>query len=92
MTLNIASPLKTAVRVFVALFVAIFLSLSGSAQVCSIAARGPVWPHWADFVCGHNVGVFWLLSAPPLFIFILYLAGRPTSRPPAPSDTHHSCR
>jgi hypothetical protein len=72
----IPGPLKTLIRVVVAMFGTIFGSLAGSVQVCTYAARQPVLPHWADFICGPNVWVFWLVSAPLLCVLIVLLLGK----------------
>lgn len=64
---------KTLIRVAVAIFGALFGSLAASVQICTSALHRAVWPHWADFVCGHNVGFFWLFSAPILFVLVSLL-------------------
>jgi hypothetical protein len=68
--------MKTFVRLIAALFGASFGSLAASVQVCTGATHDATWPRWADFLCGHNVWVFWLLSAPVLFTSIFWLLGK----------------
>src|SRR5215467_5313959 len=72
--------MKVLIRVGVALFGAMFGSLAASVSTCSYAASRSPWLRWADFVCGHNVWVFWLLSALPLFVLFTVLLGRHAKR------------
>jgi hypothetical protein len=74
--LHLPKWLKALVRLIAAFFGAIVGSLAGSVQVCAGAADDAAWPRWADFLCAHNVWVFWLLSAPILFTLILLLLGK----------------
>jgi hypothetical protein len=67
--------MKVLIRVGVALFGALFGSLAASVSTCTFAATRSSWPHWADYVCGHNVWAFWLLTAPPLFALFAVLLG-----------------
>jgi hypothetical protein len=64
---------KPIIRLFVALFGAVFGSLVISVQSCTYAAGQPNWPRWADFMCGHNVAFSWILTAPILFILTTLL-------------------
>jgi hypothetical protein len=72
--------MKALIRMGVALFGALFGSLAVSVSTCTFAASRSPWPHWADFVCGHNVWALWLLSAPTLFALLAVLLGSPLRR------------
>jgi hypothetical protein len=74
--LSAATGVKTFIRLIVALFAAVFGSLLASVLVCTFAAHRSAWPKWADLVCGHNVGLFWLMTAPLLFALVVFLLGR----------------
>ncbi len=49
-------------------------------QACAYAAQQIDWPHWADFLCGHNVGYLWIVSVPLLFVLIIALLSALFSR------------
>jgi hypothetical protein len=63
-------------RVLIAFALAIVGTIAGSLGVCTYAEHKAAWPHWADFVCGHNAVYPWLLSVPVLFTLCFVLAGR----------------
>ncbi len=68
--------MKVLIRACIALFGAVFGSLVASVSTCSYAASRSPWPHWADFVCGHNVWALWLVTAPLFFAVTALLLGR----------------
>jgi hypothetical protein len=49
---------------------AIVLAVGLSAALCSYAESRVVWPHWADFCCGHNTPLLWVLTIPLFFILL----------------------
>lgn len=75
-----APRIKSLIRVAAAMFAALFGALALSVQICTYAMHRTAWPHWADLVCGHNVGVQWLLSAPAIFVLTSLLLGKTLRR------------
>jgi hypothetical protein len=52
-------------------------SVGASAGLCGWAGHQSAWPRYADFVCGHNAPLPWLVSVPVLtFALNLLLLGR----------------
>ena len=49
-----------------ALLGACLASIGTSAGLCGLATHLPHWPRWADFICGHNAPLPWLVSVPVL--------------------------
>jgi len=43
-------------------------SIPTSMQLCGWALQQPTWPPWADFICGHNTPLMWMVSVPILTI------------------------
>ena len=54
-------------RAALAFALALLGSFGGSLSLCTYAEHKAPWPHWADFICGHNAPLLWIVSVPVLF-------------------------
>jgi hypothetical protein len=52
----------------IAILGACLASIGTSSGLCGWAARLSSWPRWADFICGHNAPLPWLVSVPVLAV------------------------
>lgn len=49
---------------------ACLVSVGASAGLCGWAAHLRDWPRYADFICGHNTPLPWLVSVPVLTVVL----------------------
>ena len=60
--------MRTIYRWPIALCGACLASVGASSGLCGWAEHQVAWPRWADFVCGHNAPLPWLVSVPVLAV------------------------